>query len=82
MLGPVQTWGYRRVELIAFNQYKLDCRTTVDSNVGFNLVVPIALTWNQRQVRWDNYNIHYHNVCIEFGTSLARPLNQRRTRVV
>ena len=27
-------------------------------------------------------DIHYHNVCIEFGTSLVRHLNQRRARVV
>ena len=70
--------------LIVFN---LDCRTTVDSNVEFNLVVPVALieTWNQgkvREVRWDNVQYHYHNVCIEFGTSLVRRLNQRRARVV
>ena len=54
--------------------FKLDCRTTVDSNVGFNLVVPEALieTSNQskvRRVRWDNGTIY---IIIMYALSLAQ----------
>ena len=53
--------------------FKLDCGTTVDSNVEFNLVVPeSARTSNQgkvRQVHWDNGKIY---IIIMNALSLAQ----------
>ena len=53
--------------------FKLDCGTTVDSNVEFNLVVPeSARTSNQgkvRQIHWDNGTIY---IIIMYALSLAQ----------
>ena len=61
-LSPVcirRTW-LDSVHIVVFN---LECRTTVDSNVKLNLIVPDSADWTSkqskvRQVRWDSDTIY------------------------